>query len=320
MRKKYFLMFSAMASMAYAQVGIRSQAETLPSNYTFPHPSAALDVYSTNKGLLLPRVNLAASGLSNLTTPIASPTAGLLVYNNTERAAVGNAPAIPKGLYYFDIDPVTNTAKYNKVYSFNETPKASTILIKNKIKVLEGKNPGEKSFISEKNSYASTYSSIFQLDSGYSQDIRLEKIYGSSSNEIYGIVLQKGTYSIEINFFFDIPSSYIGTRSSPIRTANNTLGTINNDYYDVGYFFDITHAPFRQSSASNPITSFSNIRSETHSLTRPNQAHTASSINVITLDQETFLKFDVGRMQGSSYYDAADLLTNSYIEIKKISY
>jgi len=56
-----------------------------------PHPSAMLDIESSSKGLLIPRVNLV-----NLTSasPIISPLNSLLVFNN--------GTSLPKGYYYWE--------------------------------------------------------------------------------------------------------------------------------------------------------------------------------------------------------------------------
>ncbi|HRF25440.1 MAG TPA: hypothetical protein PLR98_14800, partial [Chitinophagaceae bacterium] len=58
-----------------------------------PHASAQLDVNATDKGLLIPRVNL--SGL-NSSAPVASPAFGLIVFN-TNGALPGGY-----GLYYWN--------------------------------------------------------------------------------------------------------------------------------------------------------------------------------------------------------------------------
>ena len=54
---------------------------------TTPHASALLDLSSTTKGLLIPRVTLVAVG--NGTTPVSSPATGLLVYNQAGSLSVG---------------------------------------------------------------------------------------------------------------------------------------------------------------------------------------------------------------------------------------
>ncbi len=71
-----------------AQVGIGTNT---PSN------SSQLDVTSTNKGILIPRVAL--TGL-NSASPITSPTTSLLVYNT---ATAGTSPSnVTPGYYYWN--------------------------------------------------------------------------------------------------------------------------------------------------------------------------------------------------------------------------
>jgi hypothetical protein len=63
-----------------------------------PNASALLDLTSTNKGLLAPRVTLTSK--SGNTTPIASPTTGLIVYNSATSGS--NSDAVRPGYYYFN--------------------------------------------------------------------------------------------------------------------------------------------------------------------------------------------------------------------------
>ena len=72
----------------HAQVGVGT---------TTPDGSAQLEVKSTSKGFLPPRVALTAT---NATAPITSPVAGLMVYNT---ATAGTAPNnVTPGFYYYD--------------------------------------------------------------------------------------------------------------------------------------------------------------------------------------------------------------------------
>ena len=63
-----------------------------------PNASALLDLTSTNKGLLAPRVALTAK--SGNTTPIASPATGLIVYNTASASTGGDA--VTPGYYYYN--------------------------------------------------------------------------------------------------------------------------------------------------------------------------------------------------------------------------
>src|SRR5687768_7187005 len=86
----FFIAFNLLtiSESVFSQDGVR----IAPTAGT-ADPSAMLDVISTNKGLLVPRVNLV--GLSNGSSPIASPATGLLVYN----LGGGGVPAV--GFYYW---------------------------------------------------------------------------------------------------------------------------------------------------------------------------------------------------------------------------
>ena len=81
------LLLLVSASLLEAQVGIGTAT---------PHSSAQLEVSSSSKGFLPPRVALTAT---NLAGPISAPQAGLLVYNT---ATAGNgATAVSPGFYFW---------------------------------------------------------------------------------------------------------------------------------------------------------------------------------------------------------------------------
>lgn len=82
-RKTILLFILIIPGSLIGQIGIQTNS---------PDPSAALEVYSTDKGLLIPRVTLTSS-LSN-PSPVTSPATGLLVFNSGANQ--------PIGLYYWD--------------------------------------------------------------------------------------------------------------------------------------------------------------------------------------------------------------------------
>ncbi|WP_439559726.1 hypothetical protein [Dyadobacter sp.] len=77
-----FLVAALVLSSGYEQ----ANAQGVGINTTTPHPSAALDIQSTNKGLLIPQVELQSS-IDNATVP--SPATGLLVYNRNGNVLSG---------------------------------------------------------------------------------------------------------------------------------------------------------------------------------------------------------------------------------------
>jgi hypothetical protein len=85
--KNFSIIALFYSAVIFAQVGVGTNT---------PNASAMLDVTSTSKGFLQPRVALTGSSDS---TTIASPAAGLMIYN-TATAGTG-ASAVTPGLYYY---------------------------------------------------------------------------------------------------------------------------------------------------------------------------------------------------------------------------
>lgn len=98
MKKSYILLLFIIAQTLYAQVGIGK---------TTINSSAALEISeSTNKGVLLPRVDII--DILNKTTPVNNPAEGLVVYNK------GNS--ISPGIYVWKDNKWTQMADtYNLV-------------------------------------------------------------------------------------------------------------------------------------------------------------------------------------------------------------
>ena len=72
-------------------------AQNVGIGTTSPNSSAMLDVQSTNKGMLVPRIALTAA---NAATPVTTPADALLVYN-TATAGTGINTIVP-GFYYWN--------------------------------------------------------------------------------------------------------------------------------------------------------------------------------------------------------------------------
>jgi len=81
-------LFFVHGNTSFAQVGV---------NTTSPSPSAALEISSDNKGILIPRVSLTGSDDTTTITP--SATTGLLVYQ-TVNAGSGNTRVTPGFCYW----------------------------------------------------------------------------------------------------------------------------------------------------------------------------------------------------------------------------
>jgi len=91
LRFKQFLLF------AFCLLSIWSVSAQVGINTTTPGSGAMLDVTSTDKGILIPRVALSAANSSSPITP--APTTSLLIYN-TATAGIG-LNAVSPGFYYW---------------------------------------------------------------------------------------------------------------------------------------------------------------------------------------------------------------------------
>ena len=93
MKKIFTCWLTIFCAVFYAQ----AQSAAINSDGSVAHPSAMLEIKSSNKGLLIPRVAL--TGATDATT-IPSPAFTLMVYNTTF-AGTGNTAIIP-GYYYWN--------------------------------------------------------------------------------------------------------------------------------------------------------------------------------------------------------------------------
>lgn len=102
MKRKILLIIIilGMHTFGYTQVAINNTGAN-------PDESSILDINATDKGLLIPRVEI--TDVDSDMTPVENPAVGLLVYN------VGNAEDIPQGFYFWA------DASWNRVTSGNST-------------------------------------------------------------------------------------------------------------------------------------------------------------------------------------------------------
>lgn len=289
-----------------AQVGIRSNDENLPAGYVFPHPSAALDLYSTDRGLLLPRVNV--SNPTSSTTPVASPKKGMIVYNQ------GTTNTPKKGIYYWGATS-SSLDQYIGIYTFDETPKVATITLNNDITVLKDANSGysfllgyNRDMSDARKGNPSSWETIFNLDTGYLNASLQTKTSGQ--DQMRGVQLPAGTYTIDIHFVLNAPSTEITDRSKPLTSDSTT-----SSFYDMGYFSDLIYGNMSTITPTNIIVS----RSEAHVTSRTDENHALSYSYTMTFIQPTFITFSIGRVDRTTYYDSAILKKDgSFIKITKL--
>lgn len=87
------LLLSIVITTAFC---LDANAQNVGIGTAVPHASAKLHIEDANRGLMIPRVSLAA--VTNGTTPVNAPLTGLLVFNTNAAVTGGNG----QGFYYWD--------------------------------------------------------------------------------------------------------------------------------------------------------------------------------------------------------------------------
>lgn len=228
MKKTFFIsLFTYLAvTISFAQnVAINADA-SLPNN------SAMLDVKSTSKGMLIPRVAL--TGTADITT-VPSPATSLMVYNTT--AAGSGATAVVAGYYYWNgtawVRMVASTAATNPVYK-TLIPFASGTALN--LTVSPPGTSGQASLVTFGNSGATTiFNGNIDLTSGPN----------------YAFVVPSSGTITEITGFFSSASPV--TTGTPIFITcqlyssppfGNTFTQISGTFVTLGAFFGSNPAGF----------------------------------------------------------------------------
>jgi hypothetical protein len=95
--KQLFTLILSLCIIVFAKPATAQQIiVTDDASYTTPASGSMLDVKSTSKGFMPPRVALTGS---NAASPLTSPSTGLLVYN-TATTTLGTVYDVKPGYYY----------------------------------------------------------------------------------------------------------------------------------------------------------------------------------------------------------------------------
>lgn len=281
--KKLLLLGISIPFMTLAQVGI---------NTSNPYNSAALQVESSNKGILIPRVNI-----TNTTSqsPISvTPKDGLLVYNS------GTSQGTSQTLYFWDSTANSGSGAWNKSLYFKETPKVAYIGLLNNTSKLNNFVAGEQEAL-----VSGSTNNYYIISSGYMP--LLNFVYNTTWNA-WGIVLGPGSYTMEIVHQLNAP---------PANPSGNAVA-IQGSYYNMGYYSDLNLYEY------NPVTNtFGNFistkRVEGAVVSKINENHKVRLLHSFDVVSTVAVKLDIGRMAASSFNDLVTVLANgTIIKITKL--
>lgn len=246
--KKIILLLSLKVSVLYSQVGIGT---------TSPDPSSILDIQSTSKGLLIPRINLS-------TNPVLNPQKSLLVWNT-------DTSVYSEGFYYYN-GSIWKRLENNNVWNTNGNTGTSDVTdflgnIDNKSLAIRTNNITRMRIGSEVTGSSFTNVSMsLNPSSAYTGSIvslnnTLDVQSGSSAANVFGIenLLYLRNGSAISNTF-----RAIRNRLWNVQTANypNVVGTLNEyrgEVTDITSFKGFTNTyDFRAASNTTEMMGFSN--------------------------------------------------------------
>ena len=95
--RKSCMLFVIAGFLQLSIVNVKAQSVGVNDDGSIPHSSSMLDVKSTTKGLLIPRVALTATNVSG---PVSSPLTSLLVFNTATAGSGGTA--VSPGFYFWN--------------------------------------------------------------------------------------------------------------------------------------------------------------------------------------------------------------------------
>ena len=222
-----------------------SYAQSIGIGTNNPNPSSVIDISSTNKGLLLPRLDD--------TTLVSNPAQGLVIYNKN-----ANVPQYFNGTHW-------NSLNASRVNSVVNTPIADSITY--------SVNGGPQYFASSASIDASTLSSASgSLCAGFSGLLNWPPFSLSKALDSNSIIFLKGSLQfttfpkIEIFFFhYNSTNPFFSIKLSNFNVASNTLTFITANtvgesyqfYYQIiGYKNWVTGQSFSYSNCSHSVGAY----------------------------------------------------------------
>lgn len=279
MKKHFVTIVFAIAFLnnAIAQDGIGTKT---------PAPSSNLEITSTNKGVLFPRMSV---GNVNDKNPITgTPSDGLLIFNTNTSTKYT--------LLNWNVDANAGLGAWNTQLLFKETPKTAVIaLTGSDIPALNNADAGYTSNL------IGTTNELAIISSGYLPNLAVSK---TATNLV--TTVGNGSYLLEVSFLIKAPLPDAG-RGSPLQGS----------YYSMGYFIDFY---LNTGGATQP-----GVRTERSSLSVLDEPHRVTfniSFNAVTNSTYPTSSFwlKIGRRSGSSHNDLVNIVPEgSYYKLTKLN-
>lgn len=265
------LLFSNLTVLK-AQTGINTRS---------PNGASITELLSTDKGVLLPRLNI--TNLADKAPVTATIKDGLLAFNS-------NA-AFSRTLYFWDSQ---GAGSWSKQLYFKETPKVAVIGLSVDRTLLNNAAAGAGENLTD----AAILNNYTIINSGYMPGLTLQTHAGS-----WDIMVSAGTYTLEI--------SYLLTSPAPDDALSKK---IQGNYYNMGIFSDLWITPYNPNTNTYGTSVLSRVEGATLSLINtPYRIRLLHTFEVNTPSSMFALSLVFGRRDGSSFYDATTVLSSGTI-------
>ncbi|MCX2454027.1 hypothetical protein OQX61_22350 [Pedobacter sp. PLR] len=256
-------------------------------NIKTPAGSSILEVNSTSKGVLFPRLDI--GNLNNKAPVTATPMAdGLWAYNS------GASNINSQTLHYWDIAANSGNGAWIRHLYFKETPKVATIGLNRNLAFLNNKVANDEEAIGQKTTNA------YQIvNSGYMPGLSIR--LGALSR--YIIAVGPGVYTLEASYLLNAP---------PPDPGNGTV--IQNGYYNMGYLSDIWIRPY-DPNTNIYGTNYFGGRVEGAVISKVDVDHRMRFLHTFAVTGSNGFEIDLflGRRDGATFYDLVNIIASGTI-------
>ncbi|WP_316747883.1 hypothetical protein [Pedobacter gandavensis] len=262
-------------------------------NTKTPVGSSILEVNSTSKGVLFPRLDI--GNLNNKAPVTATLMAdGLWAYNS------GATNTNSQTLHYWDVAANSGNGAWIRHLYFKETPKVATIGLTRNLAVLDNKIQNEEDAIAQgTNAYTI-------LNTGYMPGLSIRM----SASGYWVIAVGPGVYTLEASYLLNAPLPDPGRGT-----------VIQNGYYNMGYLSDLWISPFNPNTNVYG-TDFFGGRVEGAVISKIDTDHRIRFLHTFALTGANGFELDLylGRRDGSTFYDLVNIIaTGTIIKLTKLN-
>lgn len=271
------LLFNTIPALK-AQTGVNTKT---------PAASSIMEINSSNKGVLFPRLGI--SNLNNKAPVTAAAIAdGLWAYNS------GLSNTNSQTLYFWDVAANAGNGAWIRHLYFKETPKVATIGLNKNLALLNDMIQNGEEPIGQKVTNAYTI-----INSGYMPGLSIRMGFLNR----YIIAIGPGVYTLEASYLLNAP---------PPDPGRGTV--IQSGYYNMGYLSDIWIRPY-DPNTNVYGTNYFGGRVEGAVISKVDVDHRMRFLHTFEVKGANGFEIDLylGRRDGATFYDLVNVIASGTI-------